>query len=75
MRKRKKEIEKVHGVFRDYIKKSPDVELLWSDKVGYVCLEIGLEPFYVASIERVNSAEELCQKLFRGNCNRCALFD
>lgn len=34
----KEEIEKVKEIFADYIKKSKYLELLWSDKLGYVLL-------------------------------------
>ena len=40
----KKELDKVRGVFAEHLRQCPDFELLWSDKVGYVWLAIGLEP-------------------------------
>ena len=35
--KEKHEIERVKEVFMEHLRQSPDFELLWSDKVGYVC--------------------------------------
>ena len=40
----KKELDKVRGVFAEHLRQCPDFELLWSDKVGYIWLAIGLEP-------------------------------
>ena len=40
----KKELDEVRRVFAEHLRQSPDYELLWSDKVGYVWLAIGLEP-------------------------------
>ena len=43
----KKELDEVRRVFAEHLRQCPDYELLWSDKVGYVWLAIGLEPLYV----------------------------
>ena len=40
--KEKHEIERVKEVFAEHLRQSPDFELLWSDKVGYVWLAIGV---------------------------------
>ena len=45
--KEKHEIERVKEVFAEHLRQSPDFELLWSDKVGYVWLAIGVNPLYV----------------------------
>ena len=45
--KEKHEIERVKEVFAEHLRQSPDFELLWSDKVGYVWLTIGVNPLYV----------------------------
>ena len=37
-------------------------ELLWSDKVGYVWLTIGVNPVYVDTGIRIESAADLCGK-------------
>ena len=42
--KEKHEIERVKEVFAEHLRQSPDFELLWSDKVGYVWLAIGVNP-------------------------------
>ena len=42
----KKELDEVRRVFAEHLRQCPDYELLWSDKVGYVWLAIGLEPLY-----------------------------
>lgn len=58
----KKEIERVREVFAELLKQSPDYELLWSDKVGYVWLETGGMPCYVDTATRIDSAEDLCKE-------------
>ena len=45
--KEKHEIEWVKEVFAEHLRQSLDFELLWSDKVGYVWLTIGVNPVYV----------------------------
>ena len=49
--KEKHEIERVKEVFAEHLRQSPDFELLWSDKVGYVWLTIGVNPVYVDAAE------------------------
>ena len=39
----KKEIERVYAAFADYIRESPYLEWLWSDKLGYLLLKISTE--------------------------------
>lgn len=60
----KDEIEKVITVFAEYIKESPYVDVLWSDKLGYVFLNIDLDK---SSIEMepiiIENAEDLCKEL------------
>ena len=58
----KKELDKVRGVFSEHLRQCPDFELLWSDKVGYVWLAIGLEPLYVDTGRRIESAEDICRE-------------
>ena len=57
----KKELDKVSKVFAEHLRQCPDYELLWSDKVGYVWLAIGLDPLYVDTSRRIESAEDLCR--------------
>ena len=53
---------KKHGIFclTFSLRQSPDFELLWSDKVGYVWLAIGVNPLYVDTGIRIESAADLC---------------
>ncbi len=60
--KEKHEIERVKEVFMEHLRQSPDFELLWSDKVGYVWLTIGVNPVYVDTGIRIESAADLCYK-------------
>ena len=39
----KKELDEVRRVFAEHLRQCPDYELLWSDKVGYVWLAIGIK--------------------------------
>lgn len=62
------EIEKVRAVFGDYIRTSPCMDLVWSDKAGYLYLnleltagcpgELGTAPTFI------RNAEMLCDRLF-----------
>lgn len=58
--KEKHEIERVKEVFAEHLRQSPDFELLWSDKVGYVWLAISVNPVYVDTGIRIESAADLC---------------
>ena len=58
--KEKHEIERVKEVFEEHLRQSPDFELLWSDKVDYVWLAIGVNPVYVDTGIRIESAADLC---------------
>lgn len=49
----KKKMDRIREVFREHIQQSPISELLWSDKVGYVWLAIGLEPLYADTCRRM----------------------
>ena len=60
--KEKHEIEQVKEVFAEHLRQSPDFELLWSDKVGYVWLAIGVNPVYVDTGTRIESAADLCYR-------------
>ena len=65
----KKELDEVRRVFAEHLRQSPDYELLWSDKVGYVWLAIGLEPLYVDTGRRIESAEDLCRECLESHRN------
>ena len=58
----KKKMDRIGEVFKEHIQQSPVSELLWSDKVGYVWLAIGLEPLYADTCQRMENAEELCRE-------------
>ena len=61
----KEEIEKVKEIFADYIKKSKYLELLWSDKLGYVLLtgiNNNMDDFTMHP-EVIKSGEFLCSHL------------
>ena len=57
--KEKTEIERVRKVFAEHLQQSTNFELLWSDKVGFVWLAIGLNPLYVDTGRRIESAADL----------------
>lgn len=59
----RKEIERIREVFAEPLEQSPDFELLWSDKVGYVWLVIGANPLYVDTATRIETAADLCREL------------
>ena len=60
--KEKTEIERVRKVFAEHLQQSTNFELLWSDKVGFVWLAIGLNPLYVDTGRRIESAADLCHE-------------
>ena len=66
----KKELDEVQRVFAEHLRQCPDYELLWSDKVGYVWLAIGLEPLYVDTGRRIVSAEDLCRECLESISSR-----
>ena len=47
----KKEIERVYAVFADYIRESPYLEWLWSDKLGYLLLKISTNLFLTKKLQ------------------------
>lgn len=61
-------IEKVRAAFQDYIQNSGYIDLLWSDKVGYVLLPLNPESEDEIRVELepelIESAEMLCERLF-----------
>lgn len=58
-------IDKVIAVFQDYIKTCPYFEVLWSDKVGYIYLNIDTASGRVGDmgVVQIESAEELLDHL------------
>lgn len=61
--KQKIEMDRIREVFAELLKQSPDYELIWSDKVGYVWLAIGMTPLYVDTAKRIETAADLCREL------------
>lgn len=58
-------IEKVKSIFADYIKNSRTLELVWSDKLGYILIT-GLTKDmsdFVMQPEVIYTAERLCDQL------------
>ena len=62
--KRDADVEKVCRVFGDYIKASPYLEWLWSDKLGYVLMQINLERQEIMESHVITDAGKLCWILF-----------
>ena len=60
----KKEIERVYAAFADYIRESPYLEWLWSDKLGYLLLKISTKKRYVEEEILVDTADQLAEVLF-----------
>lgn len=58
-------IDKVIAVFQNYIKTCPYFEVLWSDKVGYIYLNIDTASGRVGDmgVVQIESAEELLDHL------------
>ena len=62
--KRDAEVDKVSRVFGDYIKESPYLDWLWSDKLGYVLMQISFEGREIMESHVIMDAERLCWILF-----------
>ena len=57
----KQKLERVIAVFTERLKESYAFDLVWSDKVGYVLLDISPDYDYVDTARRIDTAEELCR--------------
>ena len=57
----KQKLERVIAVFAERLKESDAFDLVWSDKVGYVLLDISTNYDHVDSARRIETAEELCR--------------
>ena len=62
--KQKSQIEKVRTVFSGYIQNSPYIDLLWSEKLGYLLLHIDPTKNTIEEDQIITSADELCAELF-----------
>ena len=58
----KQKLERVITVFAERLKESDAFDLVWSDKVGYVLLDISTNYDYVDSARRIETAEGLCER-------------
>ncbi len=61
----KLEIERVAAAFKDYIDPNPTIDILWSDKMGYI-LFLGYMPKQDSLVmlpELIRSPERLCSQL------------
>lgn len=54
-------IEKVGRVFSDYIKNSASMELLWSEKLGYILMLIHRETSEIMESQVLTDAESFCR--------------
>ena len=60
----KEEIERVYGVFADYIWESPYLEWVKSDKLGYLLLKGSVKKRYVDTVVFIDTAAQLANVLF-----------
>ena len=56
----RKEIERVYGVFKDYIHASKFLDFVWSEKLGYLLLHIDPTKNTIEEDQIITSADELC---------------
>ncbi len=61
--KRDAEMEKVYGVFGGYIKKNPYIEWIWSEKLGYVLMQIEAKDREIVESRVVADAGDFCRIL------------
>ncbi len=61
--KNKAEIERVYSVFQDYIQSSPNLEWIWSDKIGYILLKISTKHRTADESIVILNGEMLCDCL------------
>ena len=57
----KQKLDRVISVFAERLKESDAFDLVWSDKVGYVLLDISPDYNYVDTARRIETAAELCR--------------
>lgn len=60
----KEEIERVYGVFADYIWESPYLEWVKSDQLGYLLLKGSVKKRYVDTVVLIDTAAQLANVLF-----------
>ena len=57
----KQKLERVNAVFAERLKESDAYDLVWTDKVGYVLLDISPDYNYVDTARRIDTAAKLCR--------------
>lgn len=62
-KEQKKQMEKIMEVFRNYLKESPYAEVVWSDKIGYIFLNVDINRQDVDFILPLDCAETLFGRL------------
>ena len=62
--KRDAEMEKVYKVFGGYMKENPYIEWLWSEKLGYILMQIEAKGREVVESRVVTDAGDFCRILF-----------
>ncbi len=62
--KRDAEVDRVGRVFGDYIKESPYLDWMWSDKLGYILMQISFEGQEIVECHVIREAARLCWILF-----------
>lgn len=62
-KEQKEKLEKVMEVFGDYMKESPYVEVVWSEKIGYIFLNVDKKHQDVDFIIPLDCTETLCGRL------------
>ena len=61
--KRTIEMRRVESAFADYLENEGSVDLLWSDKVGYVFFTINEKTHESESCDDLHTATQLCHRL------------
>ena len=56
-------MRRVESAFADYLENEDSIDLLWSDKVGYVFLTINEKTHQSESCEDLHTAPQLCRRL------------
>lgn len=62
-KEQKEQLEKVMEVFQDYLKESPYAEVVWSEKIGYIFLNVDMKYQDVDLMIPLDCAETLFSRL------------
>lgn len=62
--KKDTDIEKVCRVFGDYVEKSPYIDWLWSEKLGYILMQVNAEKQEIVESQVISDAGSLCWIMF-----------